>query len=267
MDTSNLRLAELMAALSMATDLGIGHPMEYAMTSCIVAVRLGEAAGLPEADLRDAYYEALLRYIGCNAGTYWLSSIVGDELALRAEVAKIDVGNRESTERVLARPNILAEIGAVAALHHERLDCSGYYRSCSGTALNPAARILAAANTFCSLTEHRAHKPAFSPERAAEELKNDVKEGYHCGDAVKAVLVAVGQQAPTRKKQRVAGLSQREIEVLRYLARGHTMKKIAADLTIAYKTVDRHIQNIYNKINVSTRAGATLFAMENELLA
>jgi hypothetical protein len=68
--STNLRLAELMAALSIATDLGMGQPMEYAMTTCIVAVRLGEAAGLSEAELRDAYYEALLRYIGCSADTY-----------------------------------------------------------------------------------------------------------------------------------------------------------------------------------------------------
>jgi DNA-binding NarL/FixJ family response regulator len=65
----------------------------------------------------------------------------------------------------------------------------------------------------------------------------------------------------------VAGLSEREVEVLRLLARGYTMNQTAAELTIAYKTVDRHIQNIYTKINVSTRAAATLFAMENSLLA
>ena len=84
---TGVRLAELMAALSIATDLGMGQPMEYAMSSCIVAMRLGEAAGLTEEQLRDVYYEALLRYIGCNAETYWLSSIVGDEIALRTEYA------------------------------------------------------------------------------------------------------------------------------------------------------------------------------------
>jgi len=61
-------------------------------------------------------------------------------------------------------------------------------------------------------------------------------------------------------------LSEREVEVLRLIARGLTMKQIAAELVISYKTVDRHIQNIYTKINVSTRAAATLFAMENNLL-
>jgi hypothetical protein len=59
--TGPVRLAELMAALSTAADLAMGQPMEHAMASCIVAVRLGEAAGLGEQDLRDTYYLALLR--------------------------------------------------------------------------------------------------------------------------------------------------------------------------------------------------------------
>src|SRR5690349_20204250 len=90
---TEVRQAEVMAALSIATDLGMGQPVEYAMTTCILAVRLGEVAGLDESDLHDTYYEALLRYIGCNADTFWLSSIIGDELAFRAEIAPIDTAD------------------------------------------------------------------------------------------------------------------------------------------------------------------------------
>lgn len=64
----------------------------------------------------------------------------------------------------------------------------------------------------------------------------------------------------------VAGLSEREVEVLRLVARGLSIKEIAHQLIIAPKTVDNHIQHIYAKIGVTTRAGATLFAMENSLL-
>src|SRR5439155_9855138 len=85
-----VRLAELMSALSMATDLAMGQPMEQAMASCIVAVRFGERAGLDRAQLRDTYYQALLRYIGCNADAAWLASIVGDEIDLRRHFATID---------------------------------------------------------------------------------------------------------------------------------------------------------------------------------
>ena len=86
----DVRLAELMAALSMATDLAMGQPAEHAMASAIVAVRLGEAAGLSGQELRDTYYQALLRYIGCNADVAWLASIAGDEIALRRGHAMVD---------------------------------------------------------------------------------------------------------------------------------------------------------------------------------
>jgi DNA-binding NarL/FixJ family response regulator len=65
----------------------------------------------------------------------------------------------------------------------------------------------------------------------------------------------------------VAGLSEREVEVLRLLARGNTIKQMARLLYVSDKTVDNHVQHIYTKIGVSTRAGATLFAMEHDLLA
>src|SRR5438105_5521856 len=84
---SGVRLAELMAALSIATDLGMGQPLESALCSCVVAIRLGEALQLDGDTLRDVYYLALLRYIGCNAETYALAALVGDELALRRDFA------------------------------------------------------------------------------------------------------------------------------------------------------------------------------------
>src|ERR1041385_1824461 len=90
---SGVRLAELMAALSLATDLGMGKPMEFALSSCILAVRLAEKCGYSEEALREVYYQALLRYIGCNAETDWLASIVGDEQKLRAAIAPVDNGD------------------------------------------------------------------------------------------------------------------------------------------------------------------------------
>ena len=61
-------------------------------------------------------------------------------------------------------------------------------------------------------------------------------------------------------------LSERQIEVLRLMARGHSMKQIGQQLTISEKTVDNHIQHIYNKIGVSTRAAAVFYALEHELI-
>src|ERR1700674_2298866 len=90
--TSDLRLAEMITALSLATDLGMGQPLEYALCVCMLSVRLGEALGLGESELREVYYLALLRHIGCNADTYRMADLYGDELALRTDMASVDSG-------------------------------------------------------------------------------------------------------------------------------------------------------------------------------
>src|SRR5215468_8133101 len=88
--TTDVRLAELMAALSIATDLGMGQPLEFALQSCVLALRLAEKLGFSDTELRTTYYQALLRYIGCNAETRMLAAIFGDELALRTDLIHED---------------------------------------------------------------------------------------------------------------------------------------------------------------------------------
>lgn len=515
--TSDLRLAEVVAALSLATDLGMGQPLEYALCVCVLAVRLGEALGLSESELRDVYYLALLRHIGCNVETYRMADLFGDELALRSSFATVDSGQSSQvislvlrsirlanqgssaldlarmiaqgvlttpglmkdtftgacevaqrlalrlgfsegiqralgqvferwdgrgipgalkgeyialsmrvvtlaqdavtfhrledaeaamtmarqrkgtaydpgivecfcqhapqlftgleqepswevvlslepgkhtrltddqfdqacraiadfvdikspytlghsvgvaelaaqaarrcglpeadqvalrragllhdigrvgvsagiwgkpgplsereweqvrlhpyyTERVLARPERLARLGAVAALHHERLDGSGYYRGLPASLLSPAARILAAADAYHAMTEPRPHRPALEPDIAAKQLQQEVRAGRLDSEAANGVLSAAGHQVRTSRRDFVAGLSEREIEVLRLLARGHSKKQVAERLFLSEKTVSHHTEHIYSKIGVSTRAGAVLFAMEHDLL-
>jgi HD-GYP domain-containing protein (c-di-GMP phosphodiesterase class II) len=516
-DSSGIRLAELMAALSSATDLGMGQPMEFALCACVLALRLADKCGYSEAAKREVYYQALLRYIGCNADSDWLASIFGDEQRLRADFSQIDnadpaallsmltrairqanegassldvaramarellaspkfkvmfeghcqvaqrlatrlgfapavvhalgqlyerwdgkglpnglqgeaiapavlvvtlaqdaalfhrlggldaalavVRERRGTayapflvdsfcahaaelclgldedpwwdmvldlepgshdmltqaqydeacraladfvdiksrytlthssgvaelaaeaarraglpaadvrtiwraglvkeigrtgissriwekttelsereweqvrlhtyycQRVLARPPELARVGGLAALHHERLDGTGYHRGLPAVSLSPAARLLAAADVYHALTEARPHRPAYSLEDAARETRRQASAGKLDGDAVNSVLAAAGHRVRRGGKEMVAGLSEREVEVLRLLARGQTIKQMAGQLMISDKTVDSHIQHIYNKIGVSTRSGATLFAMEHRLLS
>ena len=515
---SGVRLAELMAALSIATDLGMGQPLETALSTCVVAIRLGDALNLDGDTMRDVYYQALLRYIGCNAETYALAALVGDELALRGDFAAVDPGElpevlsvvvrylrkansgappsridelvahrlltlpqltHESfaghcevaqrlagrmglgaslivclgqlyerwdgngqpqglkgeavapavllvtlaqdavvwarmggpdaaiatvrkrsggayhpgmaerfcqkapiilagleqeptwesvlalepgrrdhltddefdrccealadfadikspytlghsagvaalaagagrryglieedvrslrragllhdigrvgisagiwgkegalsereweqvrlhayyTDRVLARPEPLRRLGALASLHHERLDGSGYHRAIAGNSLSPAARLLAAADAYQAMTEPRPHRPALSATEAAEELGREARAGRLDGDAVHAVLAEAGHRVPPTRRERPAGLSQREVEVLRLLARGLSTRDMAERLHLSADTVKHHIQHIYDKTGLATRAGATLFAVENSLLS
>jgi len=170
------------------------------------------------------------------------------------------------TEHVLARPALLAQIGSVAALHHERLDGSGYHKGMSGGAISLPARILAAADVYHSLNEERPHRPPRSAEEAADVLMGEVRKGRLDVDACNSVLAAAGHNVRPVRRGGAAGLSDREIEVLKLLARGLSMKQIAAMLTITPKTVDHHTQHIYTKIGVSTRAGATMYAMQKGLV-
>ena len=116
------------------------------------------------------------------------------------------------------------------------------------------------------MIEPRPHRPALSPEQAAEELRREVRTGRLDGDAVHGVLAEAGHRVPRVRRERPAGLSEREVEVLRLLARGLSTRDMAAQLYVSPDTVKHHIQHIYDKIGLSTRAGATLFAMENGLL-
>jgi HD-GYP domain-containing protein (c-di-GMP phosphodiesterase class II) len=516
MNSNGVRLADLVASLSIASDLGMGQPLEFALKSCVLALRLGDALGMSEAALREVYYQALLRYIGCNADTHLLAAIVGDELALRRDFARIDnastgeivrlfiryiqqanrgapalaamrslaggimalpeikasfaghcevaqrlaarlgfdenvvyslgqlyerwdgkgaphglkagmisppvlvvtlaqdalvfyqlegveaamrmarqrrgsiyspqvadvflqkaaglfagleeaatletllasepgehstlngealdhalealadfvdikstftlghstavarlaenaaraaglPGSDQSfvyraglihdlgrtgvsssiwdkpaalsareweqvrlhpyyTERIFSNSAALSPLGALASLHHERLDGTGYYRSLTETMLPVLARILAAADVYHAMLENRPHRPACSPDQAREELKILVRSGKLDGQAVAAILGSVGGKMGRAAAKLTGGLSEREIEVLRLLARGATTRRVAEALVISPKTADHHIQNMYTKMGVSTRAGATLYALEHHLL-
>jgi HD-GYP domain-containing protein (c-di-GMP phosphodiesterase class II) len=169
------------------------------------------------------------------------------------------------SERVLARSVFLAGLAPVATFHHERLDGSGYHRGAVAATLTRPARLLAVADAYHAMTEPRPHRPALPPDQAAEALGQQAGAGRLDADAVTAVLEAAGLRVP--RIQRPAGLTEREAEVVGLLARGLQTKQVARALGISIKTADHHIQNAYGKLGVSTRAAATLFAMEHGLLA
>ena len=514
---SGVRLAELMGAMSVATDYGMGQPVDYAQTACVLGVRLGEAAGLSTDELRDVYYQALLRFIGCNAETYAIAAMVGDELSIRSQFASIDsgkpqqvvslvlrfvrqanagaspiemarafmrglmalplleseifpghcevaqrlaerlgfgpelvrglgqlyarwdgkgipkgvqgeaitlpvrvvmlaqdavtflrIGGRDAalnvarsrrakqydprlvdvfvreadrlladfshepswqtildlepgmkvtlneealddvcaviadfadlksqytlthsqrvsrfaegaaralnlpsadvalarragllhdigrvgvsagvwakpgalserewekvrlhsyySERILARFPSLTLLSKVASFAHERLDGSGYFRGTAKEGFVQIARILAAADMFAALTEDRPHRPARTAGEAVALMQEDVRAGRLDRAAVDAVLSAAGAAAAPARRRDPSGLSEREIEVVRALARGLSNKEIARVLGVSPKTIDNQAQSIYLKLGVRTRAGATLAAMERSLL-
>jgi HD-GYP domain-containing protein (c-di-GMP phosphodiesterase class II) len=170
------------------------------------------------------------------------------------------------TERTLSFSPALRPVGAIAALHHERLDGSGYSKGLSGDAIGPSARLLAAADCYHALREPRPHRPAKNADQAAAVITEEVRAGLLDSDAVDAVLRAAGH-SPKRRRTWPAGLTSREVEVLRLLARGFTHRQIAEQLVITPRTAGAHIEHIYQKIGVSNRARASLFAIKHGLVA
>jgi HD-GYP domain-containing protein (c-di-GMP phosphodiesterase class II)/DNA-binding CsgD family transcriptional regulator len=170
------------------------------------------------------------------------------------------------TDRMLASSEALAPVRAIAVQHHERLDGSGYPRGLSGDALTPAGRILAAADAYHAMTEPRPYREARTAEAAAAELRSGVRQSLFDGDAVDAVLRAAGHPVK-RRREWPAGLTKREVEVLRLLVRGLSNKEVAEQLVISRKTAGSHVEHIYTKLGVSNRAQASLFAVKHGLMA
>lgn len=247
-----------LAAMARFTDLIspllTGHSMG-------VAELARDAAGRCGVDSVGLYRAGLVHDLGRVAVN---ASIWGSDRPLTADEWEQVRLHPYNTERVLSRSLFLSVLAPVAAGHHERLDRSGYHRGSSPVDQPMAARLLAAADTFHAMCEPRAHRAALTPEQAAGAIAGEVKEGRLDPDAVGAVVETAGLRVP--RLPRPAGLTEREAQVVVLLARGYQTKQVARVLSISTKTADHHIQNAYSKMGVSSRAAATLFAMQQGMV-
>ena len=98
-----VRSADFLMALAYATDLATGQSRDFALRSCVLAMRLAEPASLDIRERRNVYHQALLRYIGCNADTHLMAAAFGDEIALRRDIARIDMGNQSEIVEAFVR--------------------------------------------------------------------------------------------------------------------------------------------------------------------
>jgi HD-GYP domain-containing protein (c-di-GMP phosphodiesterase class II)/DNA-binding CsgD family transcriptional regulator len=170
------------------------------------------------------------------------------------------------TERILFQCPILRHLARLASCDHERLDGHGYHRGLPAAALSTPERVLAAADAYQAMIEQRPHRPELRPVDAARELRSEVETGRLDREAVGAVLEAAGQPIAGRGLSWPAGLTRREVEVLRLVAKGRAEKAAAEALFISEQTVHQHVKHIYEKTGVSSRAGVALFAMEHDLI-
>lgn len=168
------------------------------------------------------------------------------------------------TQRVLSRCAGLAGLSTLASSHHERTDGSGYHTGAVGERLPFEAKLLAAADVMAALAEPRPNRDAMTLDVAADVIRGEVSDGRLDHRATECVIAAAGGEATPWTNP--DGLTEREVEVLKLISGGLTNREVADELYISPKTVGRHVENIYTKTGISTRAGAAVYAMENRLL-
>jgi HD-GYP domain-containing protein (c-di-GMP phosphodiesterase class II)/DNA-binding CsgD family transcriptional regulator len=257
-------LAGVAAAFGNLADLKSPYFHGHAAEVARLAVGGARRLGLDEPTIRQMEVAALLH----DVGRVGISNAVWEKQGplTRAEWEQVRMHAYHS-ERVLATSTSLEPVALIAGLHHERLDGAGYHRGCKARDIGTESRLLAAADAMAALVAARPHRPARSPDEAATELGEAARDGRLDHDAVAAVLAEAGLRGPRRPRDaRPAGLSRREVEVLGLMAQGLSNAAIAERLFISRRTAEHHVQHVYAKIGLSTRAGAALFAVEHDLL-
>jgi HD-GYP domain-containing protein (c-di-GMP phosphodiesterase class II) len=252
---------QALAAMGDFADLSASYLVGHAIGVADLAGRAARLRGMPPADQVAVRRAGSVHDLGRVAVPSQIWQKPGPLTADDWERVRLHAYH---TERVLCRSAFFATIAPVATSHHERQDGSGYHRGAT-LGVPPLARLLAAADAYQAMTEHRPHRAALPRQRAADLLGQEARDGRLDADSVAAVLAAAGHAVP--HLPRPAGLTEREAEVVALLAAGLTTKQIARALGIAAKTADRHVQNAYAKIGISTRAAAAMFAMQHGLTA
>jgi HD-GYP domain-containing protein (c-di-GMP phosphodiesterase class II) len=259
---SGERFDAALLAIANFVDLKSPYTLGHASAVAALVAEAGAQLGLPDGDRR------LLRRAGLvhDLGRLGISNAIWDKPGPLAsgEWERVRL-HPYLTTRMLRQSEQLAPLGAIALQHRERLDGSGYPSGLAGAAISRPARLVGAADAYQAMCEPRPYRAALPATDAARELRAEVTAGRLDAESVEAVLGAAGHRM-RRRREGPAGLTPREVEVLRLLARGSSNKQIARDLVISPKTVANHVEHIYTKIGASTRAAASLFAMHHGLL-
>lgn len=253
-------VAELLADFAdLKSTWKLGHSRGVAAR----ALKAAQELGATEEELAQLELAALMHDVGCVA----VSNALWDKTdpLLPGELEQIRTHTFHTDRIVSAIGGGIGSVAALASVAHERVDGSGYHRRLGTSALSKWSRVLAAADVAQALSEGRPHRTALTDGEAERTLRALARRGSLCPRAVEAVLgTKEGKRRP--RASYPAGLSEREVEVLRLVARGLTDKEIASKLGISYRTVHHHNQHAYDKVGVSTRAAAALFLIENDLL-
>ena len=262
------QLEDIALAFADFADLKSSYSAGHSRRVAEVAERIGRRLLFPVDQVSIIRHAALMHDLGLVAvPSYTLERPYSKLTQVEQERLRL---HPYHAERILVRVPVLEPVVPLIAAHHERLDGRGYYRGLVGDQIPLGARVVAVADCFDELSHESPDHPALGPEQALEQLRGEAGRGLW-PQAVRALAEELGagpsaHKAADRISRQPAGLTDREVEILRLLARGMTRRDVARALVVSEHTVRHHLEHIYTKIGVGTRVAATLFAVEHDLL-
>jgi len=264
------RIEDVATSFADFADLKSANAAGHSRRVADLAHGIAQQLRLPEREVVAIRRAALIHDIGLVAVASFTLDKPTEQLA-PAEWERLRL-HPYYAERILSKVPALASIVPLVAAHHERPDGRGYHRGLSGAQIPLGTRVIAVADRFDELCHDAPGRAALDRQAALAQLAEDAGRGLD-PDILQALALALGARtpaAPAKGRNRQpgwpAGLTDREVEILRLLTTGSSRRTVAGTLFLSEHTVRHHLEHIYSKIGVSTRAAATLFAVEHDLL-
>lgn len=253
---------ELLEAMADFVDLKSPFTLGHSRGVADLVAGAARHLGLPPTDITNLYRAGLVHSLGKMgvSNRIWEKK----EPLTTAERERVRM-YPDLTGRILRRVGGLESVVHLAMKHRERIDGSGFPRGITGAELTTPDRLLAAAEAYQRLLEPRPDRPPLDPRAAADRLREQARAGRFDAESVAAVL-AVADPGTSRRTPWPAGLTDREVEILRLVAQGRSNREIAAELFIAEKTVRNHVERVYTKLGVNNRTQAGLAAIDRGLV-
>jgi HD-GYP domain-containing protein (c-di-GMP phosphodiesterase class II) len=254
------QLEQVCEALGDFIDIKTRETWEHSRKVAEVAARIGKHLGLNGSEQRRLRCAGLVHDLGKVAIPYGILTKEGRRTEHEWEMYRL---HPYYTYRILEQVDPLKDLAAAAASHHEWVNGQGYYRQLSGQQIPLHGRILAVANSYVRLLQRQTEKNALNQMRAMVDVQFD-EACYH------ALVMSLKEEQPlaaTPAQYRSQNdLTKRETEVLRLLAQGKSTPQIARALVISGKTVEHHLTHIYQKIGVSCRTSAVVYAAQHGII-
>lgn len=251
-------------ALADFIDLKTRETWHHSRAVAEVAVGIGIHLGLDAKQLKKVRCAALVHDVGKAAIPFDI--LTKGEQRSKSEWDQYRL-HPYYTQCILGSVSAFRELAHEAAAHHEWVNGQGYHRQLSGEQIPFHGRILAVANAYTRLAQSQTGQVDTSGALCEISSLVDIQFDRQCYDALLASLKSGDPQMPPLSQPRKAtNLTGREIEILSLLAKGLNTPQISRNLDISRKTVEHHLSHIYNKIGVTCRTAAVVYAVQQGLV-